>query len=202
MCAPYALRPIGYSMAAAKAVGLLKAAGCAVGLQTVVGSYNNSYTRALAVYAWACDNRVDNWSILRFFPSGRGANYPEAALTDEQCEEYVHMVQHMNASVAAEHKPQVDFHYLMPGHNKYSEVCRCVRHSIGILPNGGVVACFWALDSNTGAVDPKFQLGNVRDKTLAEILNGEKARYWSDCEHCRELGETNEGGDYYDVLSA
>lgn len=201
-CSPYALRPIGYSIAAARAVKLLKAAGCPVGLQTVVGSYNNSYTRALAVYAWACDNHVDNWSILRFFPSGRGADYPEAVLNDEQCEEYVHMVQQMSASIAAEHKPEVDFHYLMPGHSKYSDVCRCVRHSIGILPNGDVVACFWALDSRTGAVDSKFLLGNVRESSLAEVLNSEKAHYWSDCEHCCELDQTNTGGDFYDVLSA
>lgn len=199
---PYDLRPAGYSITAAKAVKPLKAAGCSVGLQTVVSSYNKSYEDALAVFGWACRNHVDNWSILRFFPSGRGANYPEAAMSDEQCEEYVHMVQQMTASAPAEHKPEVDFHYLMPGHSKYSEVCRCVRHSIGILPNGDVVACFWALDSNTGAVDPKFLLGNVRESTLSEILKGEKARYWSDCEHCCELGQTTEGSDYYDVLSA
>lgn len=143
---------------------------------------------ALAVFAWACANGVDNWSILRFFPSGRGADYPEAAMTDAQCEVYVHMVQEMVDSLPVGHKPEVDFHYLMPGHKKYTNICRCVRHSIGILPNGDVVACFWALDSSTGAVDPKFLLGNVKDNSLLEILNGEKARYWSDCEHCCELG--------------
>jgi sulfatase maturation enzyme AslB (radical SAM superfamily) len=203
---PYKLRPGGYSIAAANAAVLLKAAGCKVGLQTVASTYNSNYAAALAVFAWACANNVDNWSILRFFPSGRGAAYPEAAMNDAQCEAYVHMVQNMAAAVPVENKPKVDFHYLMPGHEKYTDVCRCVRHSIGILPNGDVVACFWALDSSTGAVDPKFLLGNVKDNTLLEILNGEKARYWSDCEHCCELSD-NSGNDiersyYYDVLSA
>lgn len=201
---PYKLRPVGYSVAAAKAVSLLKAAGCEVGLQTVVSSYNSSYADALAVYAWACANGVNNWSILRFFPSGRGAAYPEATMTDAQCEAYVHMVQDMADNVPSEHKPEVDFHYLMPGHKKHTNVCRCVRHSIGILPNGDVVACFWALDSSTGAVDPKFLLGNVKDSSLLEILNSKKAHYWSDCEHCCELGagSTHERSDCYDVLSA
>lgn len=202
----YKLRPTGYSVAAAKATTLLKAAGCEVGLQTVASSYNSNYADALAVFAWACANNVDNWSILRFFPSGRGAAYPEAAMSDAQCEAYVHMVQNMAATIPVEHKPKVDFHYLMPGHEKYTNVCRCVRHSIGILPNGDVVACFWALDSSTGAVDPKFLLGNVKDNTLLEILNGEKAHYWSDCEHCCELSDSSgndlERSDYYDVLSA
>lgn len=35
---PYKLRPVGYSVAAAKAVPLLKSAGCEVGLQTVQAS--------------------------------------------------------------------------------------------------------------------------------------------------------------------
>lgn len=197
----YKLRPDGYGAAAAKAVHLLKEAGCSVGLQTVVSSYNSRYVDALAVFSWACANDVDNWSILRFFPSGRGADFPEAYMSDKQCETYVRMVQKMVDYVPADRKPAVDFHYLMPGHEKHTDVCRCVRHSIGILPNGDVVACFWALDSSTGAVDPKFLLGNVKDRSLLEILNGEKARYWSDCEHCCELSSTERSNDY-DVLSA
>ena len=184
---PYRLRPVAYSVAAAKAVALLKETGCKVGLQTVASSYNNNYAGALAVFAWACTNGVDNWSILRFFPSGRGAAFPEAAMSDSQCEEYVRMVQKMVTSLPVGHKPEVDFHYLMPGHKKYTNVCRCVRHSIGILPNGDVVACFWALDGNAGVINPKFLLGNVKENSLLEILNGEKSRYWLNYEHCCEL---------------
>lgn len=200
----YKLRPVAYSVAAAKAVSLLKEVGCKVGLQTVASTYNNNYIDALAVFAWACANGVNNWSILRFFPSGRGADYPEASMTEQQCSEYVSMVQKMVASLPVEHKPEVDFHYLMPGHKKYTDVCRCVRHSIGILPNGDVVACFWALNSTTGAIDPKFLLGNVKDNSLLEILNGERAHYWSDCEHCCELdfGSVTERSKHHDVLSA
>ena len=84
----------------------------------------------------------------------------------------------------------------MPGHSKYTNVCRCVRHSIGILPNGDVISCFWALDSTTGVVAPKFLLGNIKENTLWEILNGEKARYWSDCEHCCEL--SNDSDDIFE----
>ena len=201
---PSKLRP--YSIAAAKAVPLLKAAGCRVGLQTVASSYNSSYADALAVFAWACANGVDNWSILRFFSSGRGAAYPEAAMNDARCEAYVHMVQKMTAAIPVASKPKVDFHYMMPGHEKYTNVCRCVRHSIGILPSGDVVACFWALDGSTGAVDSKFLLGNVQNKSLLEILTGKKARYWSDCEHCCELSDNFanklERSDYHYVLSA
>lgn len=184
---PYLLRPVGYSVAAAKAVSLLKNAGCEVGLQTVVSSYNSSFEDAFSVFAWCCANHVDNWSLLRFFPSGRGAQFPKAWMNDKSCEQYVHMVQELVRNCPSEHKPEVDFHYSMPGHIKYSETCRCVRHSVGILPNGDVVACFWALDSSTGIVDPKFLLGNVKQNSLLEILNNPKAHYWSDCHHRCEL---------------
>ena len=188
----YKLRPSKYSAVAAKAAALLKAAGCTVGLQTVVGSYNNSYQDAKEVFDWMCDHKIDNWSILRFFASGRGANFPEAELTDTACEDYVCMVKALVEASTKQYKPEVDFHYLMPGHEKHTGECRCVRHSIGILPNGDVVACFWALDSSTGIVDPKFLLGNVKKNSLLEILNGEKAHYWSDCVHCCELSEKPE----------
>ena len=201
-CRPYALRPSGYSITAANAVHLLKAAGCEVGLQTVASRYNSGYDEALAVFAWASASRVDNWSILRFFPSGRGAAFPDAAMTDEECASYVRMVQDMAQRCPVEHPPKIDFHYLMPGHSKYSSVCRCVRHSIGILPNGDVVACFWALDTNTGAIDPKFLPGNVREQSLLEILNGERARYWSACEHCCELAAAPTERSHHYVLSA
>lgn len=184
---PYKLRPIGYSVSAAKAVSLLKKAGCEVGIQTVVSNYNRSYADALSVFAWCCANNVDNWSLLRFFPSGRGAEFPEAYMNDEECRKYVHMVQEIVRNCPSEHKPEVDFHYSMPGHKKYTDICRCVRHSIGILPNGDVVACFWALDSSTGIVAPKFLLGNMKENSLIEILSGEKARYWSECPHTCEF---------------
>lgn len=198
----YFLRPNGYSSVAANAVHLLKDAGCEVGLQTVASRYNSGYADALAVFAWTSASRVDNWSILRFFPSGRGAAFPDAAMTDEECAGYVRMVQDIAAQYPVGNKPKIDFHYLMPGHSKYSSVCRCVRHSIGILPNGDVVACFWALDTNTGAVDPKFLLGNVREQSLLEILNGERARYWSDCEHCCELNTAPDERSDVNVLPA
>lgn len=198
---PYKLRPLGYSIAAARAVPLLKSAGCEVGIQTVASTYNSSYEDVLAVFAWACANHVDNWSVLRFFASGRGAAYPEAAMTDKQCEAYVLMVRSMVSAQPTEHKPKVDFHYTMPGHEKYTNECRCVRHSIGILPNGDVVACFWALDSTTGAIDPDFYLGNVKESSLLEILDGEKSHYWSDCVHCCRF-KASERSDCHDVLSA
>lgn len=183
----YDRRPDRYSIIAGEAVPLLKKAGIRVGLQTVVGACNSSRENAQAIFSWCCENSVDDWSILKFFASGRGARFQDDVMSDTECANYVHMVQEMVSRSDAPHKPKVDFHYLMPGHEKYNGECRCVRHSIGILPDGKVVACFWALDSTTNAIAPKYLLGNVTENSLLEILNGERARYWNDCPHCCEL---------------
>lgn len=70
---PYKLRPAAYSVAAAKAVALLKEAGCEVGLQTVASTYNSSYVDALAVFAWLV---LTAWTTGASCASSRPAEVP------------------------------------------------------------------------------------------------------------------------------
>lgn len=62
-----------------------------------------------------------------------------------------------------------------------------MRKSIGILPDGTVTACFWALDKNTSICEDKYFLGNVRENELIDILKNEKSGYWLNGTHCCEL---------------
>lgn len=183
----YLLRPKGYAIAAANALPSLKSFGINVGIQTVLAKSNCNTENLNNLYRFMCENHVDNWSILRFYPSGRGRNFSEECI-DIQDElsavKFIYKLDSMNTSV---NKPNIDFHYTMHGHPKHSNVCRCVRKSIGIMPNGDVTACFWAVDSNTGVISPKFMLGSLKDKTLSQILAGERAEYWTSCEHSCEL---------------
>lgn len=181
----YKLRPLSYANAAAKAVPRLKKAGVVVGIQTVLAQSNSSEQALRALYDWLCKNNVDNWSLLRFYPSGRGADYPEEWLSDEECLRVVKFIQRMDVENPSANKPKIDFHYTMPGHEKHTNMCRCVKKSIGILPNGKVTACFWAVNGATEITHEKFYLGDVREQTLVEILHGEKAKYWtSGCHNC------------------
>ena len=179
----YALRPQKYHITALKAVELLKNAGCTVGLQTVACKYNFNYDDIKGVFDLCCQHNVDNWSILRFFPSGRGQNYKEAEMNNEDYLQYVNLVKHIENVSTESFKPEIDFHYLIPGHPKHTGICRCVKKSIGILPNGDVTACFWALDKTTHITDSKYYLGNVCEQSLWEILNSDRAKYWLSCEH-------------------
>ena len=180
--APYAFRPMGYALAAAHAVEPLQHYGIRVGIQTVLAASNCTEDNLSAVYSWLCEHNVDNWSLLRFYPSGRGAKYPEQRLSAERECWAVQFIQSLDRQNHAPRKPVVDFHYTIKGHSKYSCECRCVRRSIGILPNGDVTACFWAVGENH-VVLPEYLLGSLRKDTLPQILAGDAARYWDSTIH-------------------
>jgi MoaA/NifB/PqqE/SkfB family radical SAM enzyme len=174
-CFPW--RPAGYHKITAKAVKALLSAGIETGLQTVTTIEHKREGLLEELYGWICSSGVTNWSILKFFPSGRGVAYPELELSDEDCRSIVSRIKAMDAANPSESKPAIDFHYLMPGSEKPS-ACRCVKRSIGILPDGRVTSCFWGLDRAGKFLDDKFYLGNLVNENLGELLIGPKAYYW------------------------
>lgn len=46
---------------------------------------------------WLCEHHVDQWSLRRFFPRGRGVNFPGERLTDEEGEWAVAFIQRMSS---------------------------------------------------------------------------------------------------------
>lgn len=183
----YALRPIGYAVAAARAIPHLQRYGINVGIQTVLARSNCNEKALQDIYRYLCEAGVDQWSILKFYPSGRGANYASEVLTKAEEEWAVKFITALDDANTSVNKPKIDFHYTMKGHKKFSTDCRCVRKSIGILPDGMVTSCFWAVDSTTGIIDPKYMLGSVKESSLVEILNNKKSAYWLACSHVCEL---------------
>jgi len=183
-------RPAGYHATAAKATDLLTARGVRVGLQTVVTRDHLNNPELLdELHGWLCGHDVSEWSLIRYFPSGRGVSFPELALSDE---ENLLLVTRARNLCGRGGKLKLDVHYLMPGTDKDAN-CRCVRKSVGILPNGDVTSCFWGLDRKGGISDSRFLLGNITENPLVNILSGENARYWSNYRGCCPLDA--KGGD-------
>lgn len=191
---PYKLRPLGYAQSAARAVPLLKKHGIYTGIQTVLAKSNCNKENISTLYHWLCENHVDEWSLLRFYPSGRGADFPEECLNDEELLQVVHLIQTLDAQNSSQTKPRIHFHYTIKGHTGYTTECRCVKKSIGIFPNGDVTACFWASDRETHISSDFFRLGNVRSETLSDILANSRSCYWQDSPHTCPL-MTNEKED-------
>lgn len=182
----YPLRKKGYHQTAMEAAQQLKKANVSVGIQTVLCRRNADKNILRNLLYWLCQNEIDEWSILKFFPKGRGKAYMDEVLSEAENREMVKVIQELHKEVEGI-KPKLNFHYLMPGHEKSTQICRCVTKSIGILPDGRVTACFWALDDTMGVEDDKFLLGNVTTHTLKDILEGPKAMYWTACVHGCEL---------------
>lgn len=183
----YPFRPKGYHLAAANALPHLQKYGITTGIQTVLANANCEEDHLRSLYQWLCDHQVNNWSLLRFYPSGRGQDYKDQCISEETEAYAVHMIQQMDRENLSPAKPKIDFHYTIKGHAKYSQVCRCVRKSIGILPDGRVTSCFWAVDADMNILDDKFYLGSVKELPLTQLLSGPNATYWMSCEHSCEI---------------
>ncbi|NUU96929.1 radical SAM protein [Marinitoga sp. 1138] len=176
---PYNLRPIGYHEYAEYAIKKLKKQGIRVGVQTVLTNANISLKKIYSLYNWIQENNVDEWSILRFFPSGRGQFYEFLTPTHVQ---YCEIVDYIK-NISKNGKVEIKFQYLLPNHEAYTLECRAVKRSIGILPNGTVIACFWALDKNMVPNNDKYILGKVPDEYIEDILKNEKAMEWRNKTH-------------------
>lgn len=185
----YEYRQMLYHANAAMATENLKKKDVKVGIQTVLTRVHYENPDILwDLYGWLRKHEVDEWSLIRYFPSGRGEQYANLELTDKENEE---LVNYIKSLCDKNQKLKLDIHYLLPGSPK-SHQCRCVKHSIGILPNGDVTACFWGLDGTGNIKDSKFYLGNLLEQKLSEILNGPNAVYWENyCGKC-PLSEEDE----------
>lgn len=178
---PYMLRPVGYHEYAANAIQKLKKQGIRVGVQTVLTHENISFNKIRLMYNWIKENNVDEWSILRFFPSGRGIQYEAITPTHTQYCEAVKFIKRISNNGNIE----VKFQYLLPNHEGYTLECRAVKKSIGILPDGTVIACFWALDKDMLPKDDKYILGKLPSQHINDILTSSKAMAWiNKCHVC------------------
>lgn len=174
----YEYREDAYHKTAGFAAKNLKKSGIYTGLQTVLTrEHMDNPELLIGLRDFMVENKIDEWSLIRYFPSGRGENYKNLAMTDEENLALVNKIKEMCEVTDI----NLDIHYLLPGSPKDHQ-CRCVKKSIGILPDGNVTACFWGLDDSGSIKDSKFYLGNLFEKPLSEILNSENAVYWKN--HC------------------
>lgn len=183
-CKPYEFyesRPIGYHEYAAHALAELSKYDVITGAQTVITKENMSKSKINELFHWLEENKVKEWSILRFFPSGRGQKFQSITPTHL---EYCKVVDYIR-EITKDSSIDVHFQYLLPNHEKYTLDCRAVKKSIGILPNGEVISCFWALGEKAKIDNEKFKLGNIAEQSLEEILNSKNALYWKNsCNKC------------------
>lgn len=178
----YHLREFLNQVSSAKAIKLLKKHGIKVGVSTTLTRLLLNPVQINAFYQFLIELSVDYWSILRLMPVGRAINYPELFITEADWIEYrTYMDKLISKNRSA--NLTINYHYTFSGHRKYESQCRCVKKSIGILPDGTVTSCFWGIDQQRVPLFPQFVLGNTPQESLVDIINNDKSSYWLNAEH-------------------
>lgn len=175
----YKYRPIGYHEYAEKGLKMLKKYNIHTGIQTVLTPENSDRDSLIAMMEWAETTGIDEWSLLKFIPVGRGTQFEELSMSNDDYAKIVDTVREISQGSSVE----ISFQYLLPNHDKHTEDCRAVKKSIGILPNGNVISCFWALGKNMTVIDDTFNLGSVVTHSIDQILHNDKCQYWLKGKH-------------------
>jgi MoaA/NifB/PqqE/SkfB family radical SAM enzyme len=115
------------------------------------------------LYEFLCVNKIPKWNILRFYPVGRGLKLSNLYINDEKTLELMDFLDSLRGGETG----IVFQHSLRILRGEYQ--CHAAIKSIGILPNGTVTACGWALDKNSNPL-PGFCLGKLPEDDFDVIL--------------------------------
>lgn len=155
-------RPRGFNIASMKAMQKLVNAGIRVSAVTILYLQTANKENLRKIYLWLCENGIQEWDILKYYPVGRGLAYKQLALTDEKYLEVMCFLKSLDGftHISFQHSLSV-----IEGISK----CHATINSIGILPNGQATACAWALQ-NDGSPFENFKIGNLPEENLDDIL--------------------------------
>jgi len=184
-------RPRGYSLASMIAMKKCVATGIKTRAVTVLYSDTISEENLESVYRWLCENNISEWELLRFYPVGRAAKLVKLTPSNS---EYLNTMKFLRGlrgftRVFFQHSLRI-----LEGALK----CPAVIDSIGILPDGQVTACAWAIDENCCPFK-EFRLGKLPEDDLDEILdNARKISEYSErpkfCRTIAYIKKVHKGG--------
>lgn len=179
-------RPRGFNLASMMAMRKCVTAGIKVRAVTVLYSATISQENLENIYRWLCENRISEWELLRFYSVGRAAELSEITPSDSEYLKAMEFLRKLHGftGIFFQHSLKI-----LEGTLK----CPAVTDSIGILPDGQVTACAWAIDGNCHPFK-EFCLGKLPEDNLDEILD--KARKVSEfsekAKFCRTIAHIEE----------
>lgn len=157
---PY--RPAGYNASSMRALKKLAAAGVRCSAVTILYPLTMARENLASLHEWLCENRVSRWDILKFSPVGRGSDWTGLIVPNEEYLETMRFIEQLGGPIHIAFQ-----HSLRVLARKYT--CHAAHESIGILPDGDVVSCAWALDYKGRPLDG-FHLGKLPEEKLSVIL--------------------------------
>lgn len=177
-------RPRGYNLASMVAMEKCVTAGVKTRAVTVLYATTISEENLGYIYHWLCENRIPEWELLRFYPVGRASKI--AKLTPSNIE-YLNAMKFLRGLHGF---TQIFFQHSLRMLENLSK-CPAVSDSIGILPDGQVTACAWAIDNNCRPLE-KFRLGKLPEDDLDEIIDNARKilEYSKKTKFCRTIAHT------------
>lgn len=183
---PY--RPKGYNASSMRALKKLVSAG--VRCSAVIILYPPTMMRSnlASIHGWLCENGIPQWDVLKFSAVGRGTEYEDLISSNEEYLETMRFIEDIGGPIriAFQHPLR-----MLEGKG----FCRAVHESIGIMPDGTVMSCAWALDQDGQPLDG-FCLGKLPEDNLGDILKKtlESPDYKNRSATCRIMGCLSHGG--------
>ena len=176
-----ACRPYGYNFASMVAMKKCVVAEIKTRAVTVLYSTTITEENLRSIYHWLCENRIPEWELLRFYPVGKANRIARLTPSDT---EYLNAMKFLRGLHGF---TQIFFQHSLRMLEKLSK-CPAVSDSIGILPDGQVTACAWAIDSNCRPFE-KFRLGKLSEDDLDEIIDNAQniSEYSKKTKFCRTI---------------
>lgn len=155
-------RPKGYNTSSMLVLKKLASVGIRCSAVTILYPTTMARSNLASLHEWLCDNGISQWDILKFSLVGRGMNQKDLIVSDEEYLEIMRFIENLGGPIriAFQHSLRM---------LKGEDICRATYESIGILPDGTIVSCAWALDENGQPLDG-FRLGKLPEDDLGDIL--------------------------------
>lgn len=173
--------PSEYSLASMVAMKKCIAVGIKTRAITVLYSATIAKKNLEKVYCWLCENNIPEWELLRFYPIGRAAKIVEIIPSNSEYLKAMKFLRglHGFTKIFFQHSLRI-----LEGTVK----CPAVVDSIGILPDGQVTACAWAIDENCCPLEG-FRLGKLPEDDLDEMLDNARkiSKYSERTKFCRTI---------------
>jgi len=189
------LRPRGYNLASMIAMKKCASAGIKARAVTVLYWHTMTEENLEKLYSWLCENKVEEWEFLRFYPSGRAIEYMSMLPSEAEYLQTMKFIKGFNGFT------KVFFQHSLKILNGESK-CSAGIESIGILPDGQVTVCSWALDKNCNSFKD-FYIEQLPEDNFDEIMeNVRKKSIFSKSANCcrtiRHIKKNNEKRQCYE----
>ncbi|KKQ54772.1 MAG: Radical SAM domain protein [Parcubacteria group bacterium GW2011_GWA2_38_13] len=162
-------RPEGYHLGTVLALRQCINAGVRTRAITVLYPLTMKESNLRAVYQLLCELGAPEWELLRFYAVGKAKHLSRLVPSRE---DYLNTM----ALLRSFRGPTKIFFQHSLRMLEGNGVCPAVHKSLGILPDGSVSACAWAINTQVQPISEHFMLGKVPEHKIRDIITAAKKR--------------------------